>query len=49
MILTAKDLTEEDKRQLNGQVSTVLSRRSTATADLLGLLKDVVERREVPV
>ena len=42
LVLTAKDLTEADKRQLNGHVSTVLSRRSTGTADLLDQLRHVV-------
>jgi signal transduction histidine kinase/DNA-binding response OmpR family regulator len=42
MVLTAKDLTEADKRQLNGHVATVLSRRSTGAADLLGQLQHVV-------
>ena len=45
MVLTAKNLTEDDKRQLNGQVSTILSRGSTAGADLLGHLQEVVARR----
>ena len=42
MVLTAKDLTEADKRQLNGHVSAVLSRHSTGTADLLGQLQHVI-------
>jgi CheY-like chemotaxis protein len=42
MVLTAKDLTDAEKRQLNGHVSTVLSRRSTGTADLLGQLQQVI-------
>jgi len=45
MVLTAKDLTEDDKRQLNGHVSSVLSRRSTGTADLLGQLRRVIASR----
>jgi CheY-like chemotaxis protein len=45
MVLTAKDLTEDDKRQLNGHVSSVLSRRSTGTADLLGQLQRVIASR----
>ena len=45
MVLTAKDLTEEDKRQLNGHVSTILSRRSTGTADLLAQLRHVFALR----
>ena len=45
MVLTAKDLTEADQRQLNGQVETILNRRSTARADLLGLLRHIVADR----
>jgi CheY-like chemotaxis protein len=45
MVLTAKDLTDADKQQLNGHVSAVLSRRSTGTADLLGQLRHVIASR----
>ena len=45
MVLTAKDLTEEEKRQLNGHVSSILSRRSTGTSDLLGQLQRVIPQR----
>ncbi|TAN31450.1 response regulator [bacterium] len=41
MVLTAKDLTAEDKRQLNGHVSAILSRGSTASADLVAHLQEV--------
>jgi len=44
MILTARHLTEADKRHLNGHVSTILSRGSLGAADLLGLLRQVVEK-----
>jgi len=44
MILTARHLTEADKRHLNGHVSTILSRGSVGAADLLGLLKQVVDK-----
>jgi len=44
MILTARHLTESDKRHLNGHVSTILSRGSVGAADLLGLLRQVVDR-----
>jgi CheY-like chemotaxis protein len=47
MVLTAKDLTEADKQQLNGQVSNILNRRSTGAADLLGLLRQVVAEVKV--
>jgi CheY-like chemotaxis protein len=43
MVLTAKNLTEADIRQLNGHVSTILRRGSTGAADLLGLLRQVVD------
>jgi signal transduction histidine kinase/CheY-like chemotaxis protein len=49
MVLTAKDLTEADKRQLNGQVSTILNRRSTGASDLLGLLRQVAAMGVVAV
>jgi CheY-like chemotaxis protein len=47
MVLTAKDLTQADKRLLNGQVSTILKRGSTGASDLLGLLRDVIATRGV--
>ena len=43
MILTARHLTEDDKRQLNGHVSTILSRGSVGASDLVGLLQRVVD------
>ena len=43
MVLTAKNLTESDIRQLNGHVSTILRRGSTGASDLLGLLRQVVD------
>jgi DNA-binding response OmpR family regulator len=42
MVLTAKDLTEADKRQLNGRVSKILQRGSTGAADLISLLRQVI-------
>ena len=45
MVLTAANLTEADKKQLNGRVSQILSRGSVATADIVGLLKRVVKHR----
>jgi DNA-binding response OmpR family regulator len=47
MVLTAKHLTEADIRQLNGHVSTILKRGSTGAADLLGLLRQVVDSSAV--
>ncbi len=43
MILTARHLTDADKRHLNGHVSTILSRGSLGASDLVGLLQQVVE------
>src|SRR3989454_6982784 len=43
MVLTAANLTEADRRQLNGRVSQVLSRGSVATSDIVGLLKRLVD------
>jgi signal transduction histidine kinase/CheY-like chemotaxis protein len=42
MILTARNLTAADKRQLNGHVSTILSRGSTAATDLVDHLRQLV-------
>ncbi|TAN32429.1 response regulator [bacterium] len=42
MVLTAKNLTDADIRQLNGHVSTILRRGSTGASDLLELLRQVV-------
>jgi CheY-like chemotaxis protein/two-component sensor histidine kinase len=46
MVLTAKDLTSEDKRQLNGHVAAVLSRGSTGAPDLLDWLERLSTARE---
>jgi CheY-like chemotaxis protein len=42
MILTARHLTAADKRHLNGHVSTILARGSTAAADLVEHLRQLV-------
>src|SRR6266566_1003589 len=42
MVLTATNLTEADKRHLNGRVSEILSRGSVGSADIVGLLRRVV-------
>ncbi len=47
LVVTAKDLTAADKKQLNGRVSTILSRRSTGAAELLPLLRQVVSKSSV--
>jgi len=43
LILTARHLTDDDKRELNGHVSTILSRGSVGASDLVGLLRRVVD------
>jgi hypothetical protein len=42
MVLTAKDLTESDKQQLNGRVSSILQRGSTGASDLVSLLRQAI-------
>ncbi len=48
IVLTAKDLTDADKEQLNGRVSRILARRSTGAADLLSQVQEVLVHRGVP-
>ena len=43
MILTARHLTQADKRHLNGHVSTILSRGSDSATDLLDHLRQLVK------
>jgi signal transduction histidine kinase/DNA-binding response OmpR family regulator len=45
MVFTATNLTEADKRSLNGRVSEILSTKSVASSDVVGLLKRVVAHR----
>ncbi len=45
MVLTAANLSEADRRQLNGRVSQILSRSSVASADIVGVVKRVVNHR----
>jgi signal transduction histidine kinase/DNA-binding response OmpR family regulator/CHASE3 domain sensor protein len=42
MVLTAKDLTDVERRQLNGQVAAVFERNSLAGAELIGWLHQLV-------
>jgi CheY-like chemotaxis protein len=46
MILTAKDLTDDDKRHLNGHVAAIVERRSTAATDLLAWLNRLMAARD---
>ena len=45
MVLTAMNLTDDDKRQLNGRVSQILSRGSLGSSDIVALLRRVVAHR----
>jgi CheY-like chemotaxis protein len=45
MILTAKDLTEEDKHELNGNVAAILQRGSTGATDLVAWLNRLMAAR----
>jgi len=45
MVLTAKTLTEDDKRVLNGQVAAIFQRNSMAGPELTGWLQGIVAHR----
>ena len=42
LVLTAKELTDEDKKQLNGSVAAVFDRKSLAGPELIGWLHQLV-------
>jgi signal transduction histidine kinase/DNA-binding response OmpR family regulator len=44
MILTAKTLTDDDKRSLNGHVAAIFQRNSTAGAELIDWLKGILQK-----
>jgi PAS domain S-box-containing protein len=46
MVLTAKELTDDDKRALNGHVAGVFERNSVAGADLVEWLRGVIRLRK---
>jgi PAS domain S-box-containing protein len=48
MVLTAKVLTESDKKALNGQVAAVFERNSVAGPELTDWLRSIVSRRPKP-
>jgi len=48
MVLTAKTLSEEDKRALNGNVAAIFQRNSTAGAELTEWLRAIAARTTVP-
>ncbi len=45
LVLTAANLSDADKRMLNGRVSEILKRGSVGSSDIVGLLKRVVAHR----
>jgi CheY-like chemotaxis protein len=45
LVVTATNLTEADKRALNGRVSEILKRGTVGSSDIVGLLKRVVAHR----
>jgi PAS domain S-box-containing protein len=45
MVLTAKVLTEDDKKALNGHVAAIFQRNSVAGTELTDWLRDIVARR----
>jgi CheY-like chemotaxis protein len=45
IVLTAKDLTAEDRRRLNGQVSEVLQKSQCSTEELLHEIRAVLAAR----
>jgi CheY-like chemotaxis protein len=46
MVLTAKELTEDDKRALNGQVAAIFQRNSVAGTELIAWLRGIVAQRQ---
>lgn len=48
MILTAKALTQDDKKALNGQVAAIFERNSVAGTELIAWLRGVVGKRRSP-
>jgi len=46
MVLTAKELTEVDKRALNGQVAAIFQRNSVAGTELIAWLRGIVAQRQ---
>jgi len=45
LVMTAKDLTAEDKRWLNGQAAAVLDKSSVAGVDLVSWLNELLNGR----
>jgi len=47
MVLTAKTLTEDDKRKLNGEVAAIFQRNSVAGTELTGWLRRILAKKEL--
>jgi len=47
MVLTAKALTEDDKRTLNGEVAAIFQRNSVAGTELTGWLRRILAKKEL--
>jgi len=47
MVLTAKTLTEDDKRTLNGEVAAIFQRNSVAGTELTGWLRRILAKKEL--
>jgi len=46
LVLTAKDLTAEDRASLNGEVSAIMAKASFSTRELLAELRRALPKRE---
>jgi signal transduction histidine kinase/CheY-like chemotaxis protein len=44
LVLTAKELTQEDRKRLSGKVTTMMQKGATSAADLVGAVHDLVQR-----
>jgi CheY-like chemotaxis protein len=45
IVITSKDITEEDRRRLDGQVEDILQKSSLSIADLVGEIRALTARR----
>jgi CheY-like chemotaxis protein len=45
IVITAKDVTEEDRRRLDGQVTRILQKGATSNEELVGLLRELAMRQ----
>jgi len=43
-VITAKDITDEDKLRLNGYVEKILQKGSYSRDELLGMVSDLLKR-----